>query len=123
MRQTIFLLLLTVHFTRTENEGKLKCSLESLEPPYQPNIYLCSTGYSCCRVFGQVACCANDIEWQNFLLYFCFALIALLIAWGVQLYFEDDDPSVIMYASDKTDCNRLVFFFCCYFFFFLNFLV
>ncbi|VDN57143.1 unnamed protein product [Dracunculus medinensis] len=64
MHQLLLLLLVVSVFyvISFEDESKVVCQYRENEPKYQPNIYLCSKGYSCCKAYGRFACCANDLN-------------------------------------------------------------
>ncbi|KHN87577.1 hypothetical protein Tcan_17801, partial [Toxocara canis] len=83
----------------------------------QPNIYLCSTGYSCCTVYGYHSCCASDISLEadanNIVLYTVIAISALFVALAVQCYFEDFDPSdsdIADNTGDLDNANNIVLY-------------
>uniref|UniRef100_A0A914CAF3 Transmembrane protein n=1 Tax=Acrobeloides nanus TaxID=290746 RepID=A0A914CAF3_9BILA len=93
-------ILILVSFNFDKCIGQYEtCIINASLPPYQPNIYVCNgTGYVCCRVYGQNACCATDLSAGEFMkqaifpiCFFGFFLLLLFIAY---CYFNDVDPII-----------------------------
>uniref|UniRef100_A0A0N5ACK5 WAP domain-containing protein n=1 Tax=Syphacia muris TaxID=451379 RepID=A0A0N5ACK5_9BILA len=103
--------LLIINCNAEDDDDRHKCKLVTNEPEYQPNIYLCSKGYACCRVYGQPACCSEDIrledEITSFCLFFGIGVGILLVAWTIQWYFDDDNPSDLNFYTEYSRKNEV----------------
>ncbi|CAI5449770.1 unnamed protein product [Caenorhabditis angaria] len=71
------------------------CIINSSLPAYQPNIYLCSSGSTCCKSRGIIACCQNDVTFKQTLEQSVPFFIIWLVIFGaaliVKLFFDDDE--------------------------------
>ncbi|CAD6194581.1 unnamed protein product [Caenorhabditis auriculariae] len=72
------------------------CIINSSQPAYQPNIYLCdSATTTCCVNRGQPACCETDVTARQMFDQMLPMLIIFTIIWLVAAmvwwYFNDDD--------------------------------
>ncbi|CCD70187.1 uncharacterized protein CELE_F28F9.2 [Caenorhabditis elegans] len=78
-----------------DNDDATVCIINSTMPMYQPNIFLCSPGSSCCTRRGIIACCQNDVSFSQVLKQSLPFLVLWLIIFGiatlVHLFFEDDE--------------------------------
>ncbi|CAB3406038.1 unnamed protein product [Caenorhabditis bovis] len=77
--------------------GPTICTINSSLPSYQPNVFICDPGSSCCRNRGNPACCQNDVTarqvLEQLIPFIIMYAIIFITAYMVYLFFSDDETN------------------------------